>query len=544
MLGTVSQSNAADTTPKKALPIIPQPITIRQNSTSSNEQQNASVFHLSEKTLILTDGAESESDASVFNEFLSANFGFRLKTKRASAEKTAASVIRLIMNKQKPTAQKDAYTLTIKEKEITITGNNAGIFYGLQTILQLLPASANPSLDKTTKTFDLPCCVVEDYPRFGWRGMHLDVSRHFFPKDFVKKYIDLLALYKMNVFHWHLTDDQGWRLEIKKYPKLTSVGAYRKGTLIGHYTNKPVQYDTIRYGGYYTQADAREIVEYARKRHITVVPEIEMPGHASAAVAAYPELASTPGPFEVIRDWGVFKDVFCPKEETFQFLQNVLAEVIAIFPSKYIHIGGDECPKDRWKESAFCQALIKKQGLKDEHELQSYFIQRIEKFVNSKGRQIIGWDEILEGGLAPNAAVMSWRGEKGGIEAAKQRHLVVMSPTTTVYFDYYQSKKPDEPLAIGGFLPLDSVYHYEPIPKELRADEQQYIIGIQANLWTEYIATPEKVEYMLLPRLCALAEVAWTPPAQKNYTGFMERLQQHRRLLDVMKVNYAKSALP
>lgn len=553
MLGNISQSNAADTTPKQTLPIIPQPVVVRETPASPSGQQANTTFQLSEKTLILADGAQTESDANVFNEFLAAHFGFRLKVKRASASQksSAAPVIHLVStkietNKQTAHAHKDAYTLSISEKEITITGNNAGVFYGLQSLLQLLPASqpANQALSKNTKTFALPTCIVEDYPRFGWRGMHLDVSRHFFPKEFVKKYIDYLALYKMNVFHWHLTDDQGWRLEIKKYPKLTSVGAYRKGTLIGHYTEKPDRYDSIRYGGYYTQADAREVVEYARKRHITVVPEIEMPGHASAAVTAYPELACTPGPFEVVKNWGVFPDVFCPKEETFQFLQNVLAEVIAIFPSKYIHIGGDECPKDRWKESAFCQALIKKHGLKDEHELQSYFIQRIEKFVNSKGRQIIGWDEILEGGLAPNAAVMSWRGEKGGIEAAKQHHPVVMSPTTTVYFDYYQSKKPGEPIAIGGFIPLDLVYGYEPLPKELSAAEHQYIIGAQANLWTEYIATPDKVEYMLLPRLCALAEVVWTPPEQKNYDAFMGRLNQHTRLLDAMKVNYSKSALP
>lgn len=544
LLGSLSAGNATDNPSKQTLPIIPQPLVVREAAT-----REATTFQLSEKTILLADGAQTESDAKIFNEFLSAHFGFRLAIKRAAAQKSAASVIRLVAikivaGKQAANTYADAYTLNITEKEITITGNNAGVFYGLQSLLQLLPASANQTLTKGTKTFSLPCCQVEDYPRFAWRGMHLDVSRHFFPKEFIKKYIDYLALYKMNVFHWHLTDDQGWRIEIKKYPKLTSVGGYRKGTLVGHYTNKPPQYDSVRYGGYYTQADAREIVEYARKRHITVVPEIEMPGHASAAVTAYPELACTPGPFEVIKNWGVFQDVFCPEEGTFQFLQNVLAEVIAIFPSKYIHIGGDECPKDRWKQSDFCQALIKKHGLKDEHELQSYFIQRIEKFVNAKGRQIIGWDEILEGGLAPNAAVMSWRGDKGGIEAAKQHHPVVMSPTTNVYFDYYQSQKPDEPLAIGGFLPLDSVYHYEPIPKALAADEQQYIIGAQANLWTEYIQTSDKVEYMLLPRLCALAEVVWTQPAQKNYDNFVGRLKQHTKLLDAMKVNYAKSALP
>ncbi len=530
----------SDNTSKLLHSIIPQPVVVREAPGSVK----GTTFTLSEKTLLLADGAQTESDAKLFNEFLMTNFGFRLQVKRGVAQKSSApSVIRLAMQKAAANAHADSYTLTITEKEILITGNDAGVFYGLQTVLQMLPQAENNVLTKTGKAFSLPCCVVEDYPRFAWRGMHLDVSRHFFPKEFIKKYIDYLALYKMNIFHWHLTDDQGWRIEIKKYPKLTSVGGYRKGTLVGHYTVQPPQYDSIRYGGFYTQADAREIVEYASKRHITVVPEIEMPGHASAAVTAYPELASTPGPFEVIKNWGVFPDVFCPKEETFQFLQNVLTEVMAIFPSKYIHIGGDECPKDRWKQSEFCQALMKKQGLKDEHELQSYFIQRIEKFVNAKGRQIIGWDEILEGGLAPNAAVMSWRGEKGGIAAAKLHHPVVMSPTTTVYFDYYQSKKPGEPLAIGGYLPLDSVYHYEPLSKELSQDEQKYIIGAQANLWTEYIATPDKVEYMLLPRLCALAEVVWSPSVQKNYDNFIVRLKQHTKLLDAMKVNYSKSAL-
>ncbi len=372
-----------DNPPKPLHSIIPQPVVVREAPGSVK----GAAFTLSEKTLLLADGAQTESDAKLFNEFLMTNFGFRLQVKRGVAQKSSApSVIRLAMQKAAANAHADSYTLTITEKEILITGNDAGVFYGLQTVLQMLPQAENNVLTKAGKAFSLPCCVVEDYPRFAWRGMHLDVSRHFFPKEFIKKYIDYLALYKMNVFHWHLTDDQGWRIEIKKYPKLTSVGGYRKGTLVGHYTVQPPQYDSIRYGGFYTQADAREIVEYAHKRHITVVPEIEMPGHASAAVTAYPELASTPGPFEVIKNWGVFPDVFCPKEETFQFLQNVLAEVIAIFPSRYIHIGGDECPKDRWKQSEFCQALMKKQGLKDEHELQSYFIQRIEKFVNSKGR--------------------------------------------------------------------------------------------------------------------------------------------------------------
>ncbi|HHB52580.1 MAG TPA: beta-N-acetylhexosaminidase, partial [Saprospiraceae bacterium] len=314
---------------------------------------------------------------------------------------------------------------------------------------------------------------------------------------------------------------------IKKYPKLQKVAAYRKETLIGHYRDKPHQFDGQRYGGYYTQAEVKDIVAYAKKRNITIIPEIEMPGHAQAAIAAYPELGCTGEPVEVATKWGIFKDVYCPTEETFHFLEDVLTEVMALFPSKYIHIGGDECPKTAWKESAFCQNLIKEKGLKDEHELQSYFIQRIEKFLNSKGRRIIGWDEILEGGLAPNATVMSWRGMKGGIEAAEQNHDVIMTPGTHCYFDHYQSNAADEPLAIGGYLPLEKVYSFEPTPPELSAEKAKHVLGAQGNVWTEYMQTPEQVEYMIFPRMCALSEVLWSPKGGRNYSDFVSRLEAH-----------------
>ncbi len=434
----------------------------------------------------------------------------------------------------------EAYRLEVSPAKITIKASApAGAFYAVQTLRQLLPSHFEGG--RPQEAFPIPSVLINDAPRFPYRGMHLDVGRHFFPVDFIKKYIDLLAMHKLNRFHWHLTEDQGWRIEIKKYPKLQEIAAWRKETLIGHYSDQPHKFDGKRYGGYYTQDEVREVVRYAAERHITVIPEIELPGHSLAALSAYPELACTPGPFEAATKWGIFEDVYCPKEETFEFLENVLAEVIELFPSEYIHIGGDECPKTRWKTCAHCQALIQKEGLKDEHGLQSYFIRRIERFLNSKGRQIIGWDEILEGGLAPNATVMSWRGVSGGIAAAKQGHKVIMTPTSHCYLDYYQSDNPGEPLAIGGFLPLEKVYGYEPIPEELSAQEGRFILGAQGNVWTEYIPTPEKVEYMAFPRAIAIAELTWTPKEKKNYEDFAGRLAKHFTRLDKLQVNYSRA---
>lgn len=517
----------------QTLSIIPQPKEI---------QYQKGVFHFSPETKIVAENSFNSSDIQWFNETLLSYYGYSLQV----VNKTPANGNCIVFARPDWEAGfYENYHLQISVSKITVTAerDGAGNFYALQTLLQILPVQEKSSGKLPPKTnFSLPCVSIKDSPRFEWRGMHLDVCRHFFPVSFVKRYIDLLALYKMNTFHWHLTEDQGWRIEIKKYPKLTTVGAYRNGTMIGKYSNQ--LYDSLRYGGFYTQEEIKEVVAYAQKRHVTIVPEIEMPGHSVAAIASYPWLSCTGKPIEVAKGWGVFDDVYCTKDSTFQFLQDVLTEVIALFPGKYIHIGGDECPKTRWKSCVNCQNRIKKEGLKDEHELQSYFIKRIEKFLNSKGKQIIGWDEILEGGLAPNAAVMSWRGTQGGIDAAKQKHKVVMSPGKPCYFDHYQHKPTlMEPLAIGGYNPVDSVYMYEPMPSQLNETERTYIMGAQGNVWTEYILNEQHVEYMAVPRMTALAEVLWTLPEQKNLKDFKNRFKQHALLLDRMNVFYAKHIL-
>ncbi|MEZ4780475.1 MAG: family 20 glycosylhydrolase [Flavobacteriaceae bacterium] len=437
------------------------------------------------------------------------------------------------------TLSDEGYSLEILPKHINIKAKtDQGAFYAVQSLRQLLP----PEFENGTfqgNDIAIPCTTIKDEPQFAYRGMHLDVGRHMFSVDFIKKYIDALAMLKMNTFHWHLTEDQGWRIEIKKYPKLQEVAAYRNETLIDHYNTQPQQFDGEKYGGYYTQEDIKDVVAYAQSRFVTVIPEIELPGHSQAAIAAYPELGCTGEQVEVATKWGIFEDIYCPKEETFTFLEDVLDEVMALFPSKYIHIGGDEAPKTRWKNCDHCQALIKKEGLKDEHELQSYFISRIEKYLNSKGRQIIGWDEILEGGLAPNATVMSWRGFNGAIEAAKQHHDVILTPGSHCYFDHYQSENKDEPLAIGGFTPLERVYDFDPIPEELTQEEAQYVLGAQGNVCTEYMKTSQKVEYMVFPRILALSEVIWTYPKERNYKEFVSRVEHFHKRLDALNINYA-----
>ena len=436
----------------------------------------------------------------------------------------------------------EGYQLTVAPKKIIVKAKNAvGLFYGVQTLRQLMPVEVeSPSLVEGL-VLTVPACEIKDEPRFGYRGMHLDAGRHMFPIGYIKRYIDMIALHKMNTFHWHLTEDQGWRIEIKKYPRLTEVGAFRKETLVGHGGRQPFIFDGKPYGGFYTQDEVKEIVAYAASKFVTVIPEIEMPGHALAALASYPELGCTGGPYEVQTRWGVFDDVYCAgKEETFKFLEDVLSEVIELFPSKYIHIGGDECPKTRWEKCPLCQNRMKEEGLKDEHELQSYFIQRIEKFILSKGRRIIGWDEILEGGLAPEATVMSWRGTTGGIAAAKQKHDVIMTPYTYVYLDYYQSEPEGEPLAIGGYLPLEKVYSFNPMPAELTPDEQKYILGVQGNLWSEYLNNPGQMEYMAYPRMFAISEIGWTPEKLKDFDDFLSRLQVLRKRYDTIGINYFK----
>ena len=434
---------------------------------------------------------------------------------------------------------KEAYRIEVSKNGITILASAPnGLFYGIQTLIQMMPSKA----DKISE-IKLQRVLIDDYPRFEWRGLHLDVCRHFMPKEFVLKYIDYMSIHKLNTFHFHLTEDQGWRIEIKRYPLLTEVGSKREETIIGNgRTSK--EYDGIPHSGFYTQEDIREIVEYAAKKYVTVVPEIEMPGHALAALAAYPHLGCTSGPYKVATKWGVFDDVMCAgKESTFEFIEDVLEEVLALFPSEYIHIGGDECPKTRWKECPYCQQRIAEEGLKDEHELQSYFIQRAQRFLNSKGRKLIGWDEILEGGLAPNAAVMSWRGMEGGIAAAKQSHYVVMTPGSHCYFDHYQSDPNSQPLAIGGFTPLEKIYSYEPVPEILSPEESHYIMGAQGNVWTEYMKTTDHVEFMVYPRAAALAEVVWSEKSARDYAEFLKRVREQAKRYDVYGINYSKTAL-
>ena len=442
------------------------------------------------------------------------------------------------------TIVKEGYELDISEEEVTIrASNSAGAFYGVQTFRQLLPPFIEDSKNLLIEVVKIPVMKMKDAPAFPYRGMHLDVSRHFYPVPFIKEYISHLAALKMNTFHWHLTDDQGWRIEIKQYPDLTNKGAYREETLIGHYNDTPQQFDGKRYGGFYTQEEVKDIVAFAEQHHVTVIPEIELPGHAQAAIHAYPELGCTDKQVPVATKWGVFENIYCPKPETFTFLKNVLDEVIPLFPGEYIHIGGDEAPKTQWKSCAYCQKLVKEKGLIDEHGLQSYFITEIEKHLNSKGKKIIGWDEILEGGLAPNATVMSWRGTQGAVAAANQGHDVILTPTSHAYFDYYQATYEDEPIAIGGYLPLKKVYGFNPIPKELQGTEAaKHVLGAQGNVWTEYMPTTTQVEYMLFPRILAMSEVVWSGPTDNlevDYPDFLARLETYLERLDTKQVNYA-----
>lgn len=501
--------------------IIPKPVWVKTG---------VGVFKLTKSTKIIIWDEEARVIAEGLNSALLRQYGFRLKiADQGSSDKNI-----IVLSRARFQDATD-YMLSVNKDVILLMGNQEGLFHSVQSLLQLLPEGNGSKID-------IQAVSIKDQPRFPYRGMHLDVSRHFMPVSFVKRYIDLLAQYKFNQFHWHLTDDQGWRIEIKKYPKLTEIGSKRPESHEGVYSTifkgdgRPVE-------GFYTQAEIRDVVAYAKARYINVIPEIELPGHASAALAAYPELgvgcAARDYKFEVKKTWGIFKEVFCPTDETFKFLEDVLDETIKLFPdSPFVHIGGDEVLKDFWKASPFVQDLMKRENLKDEHEVQSYFIRRMEKFVNSKGKKIIGWDEILEGGLAPNATVMSWRGIRGGIAAAKAKHDVIMTPTDFCYFDYGQGDPAFEPLNIGGYLPLEKVYSYDPIPKELTADEQKYILGAQANIWSEYLETPAAIEYMAFPRMLALAEVVWSTPENKNFADFTKRMSANFLLLDKQKVNY------
>jgi len=449
------------------------------------------------------------------------------------------AAIKLEIGTTKAPKNPEGYQLTVNKTGATITASaGAGLFYGSQTLMQLLPTKSQP-------TVMLPYVSINDEPTFKWRGNMLDVARHFFSVAFVKKYIDNLAAYKINTFHWHLTDDQGWRIEIKKYPKLTQISAFRNESLIGaqQLLKKPedFKYDATPYGGFYTQDQIKEVIAYAQKRYITIVPEIEMPGHSVSVLAAYPELACKPGPYQTRTQWGISEDIVCPSEQTFQFFEDVLTEVVQLFPGKYVHIGGDEAPKDRWRESDLVKDIMKRENIDDVEKVQGWFNSRIEKFLMSKGKKLVGWDEILEGGITPSSTIMSWRGEKGGIEAARHGNEVVMSPSTHLYFDHGQNPvphSPEEPLMIGGYHSLEKVYSYNPLSSELTPEQHKLILGPQANLWTEYITTPEKAEYMLFPRLLALSEVAWTPYAKKDYNNFQQRLGKHFPRLDAKKIMY------
>lgn len=497
-------------------------------------------FKLNENVLIAypENNALLQRNAEFLSEYIQQATNYAPKTKAIAAGEQVKNAI--VLGLDPGIANKEGYVLTTTPEGISINGQTEnGVFYGIQTLRKSIPAEAKGA------AILIPAGEIKDEPRFSYRGMHLDVGRHFFPKEFMKKYIDLLALHNMNTFHWHLTDDQGWRIEIKKYPKLTEIGSQRSRTVIGRNTQ---EYDNTPYGGFFTQEEAKEIVKYAQERYITVIPEVDLPGHMLAALAAYPEMGCTGGPYEVCPRWGIFEDVLCiGNDQTMQFLEDVMSEIIEIFPSKYVHIGGDEAPRTRWEKCPKCQARIKAEGLKTdknhtaEDRLQSYCMTRIEEFLNSKGRQIIGWDEILEGDVAPNATVMSWRGMEGGIKAAQLGHDVIMTPTSFCYFDYYQTADTkDEPLGIGGYVPIEKVYSLEPVPAALTEEQSKHILGAQANLWTEYIHSSEHVEYMVLPRMAALAEVQWTQPEKKDFKDFTKRLARLMKFYQRDGFNYAK----
>ena len=518
-----------------SLAIIPRPVQLTRRS---------GAFLLTPTTVIVTDRTTRQIGYQLA-DWMEPATGYRLSV--AAAPGGATRTISLRIDPALSRLGDEGYHLTVSGTRITIRAPHAaGVFYGVETLRQLLPAQIFRSAPVAGVTWTVPAVEIEDMPRFAWRGAHLDVSRSFMPKEFVKKYVDLLALHKLNRFHWHLTDDQGWRIEIKKYPLLTSVGAWRRNSLIGvqHNYADSTQwvYDSVPHGGFYTQDDIREVVAYAAARYVTVVPEIEMPGHAQAAIAAYPWLGNTGQPLEVLGHWGVDENILNPSDSAIHFMQDVLTEVLTLFPSHWIHTGGDEAPKAQWKTSPVAQARIHELGLRDENHLQSWMTAQMSQWLAARGRSLIGWDEILEGGtegLAPNAVVMSWRGIQGGIAAAQAGHDVVMTPTSNTYFDYYQSQdRQHEPMAIGGFLPLDTVYAYEPIPPALDSLQAKHVLGTQGQIWTEYQRTPKNVEFMVFPRLVALAEVAWTPRELKDFGDFKQRLLKHQQRLNVLDVNY------
>ena len=503
-------------------PIIPRPDGIYPVPSS---------FSLNESSTILIENESEEmiNLAQKLKSLIDTIGNLNIEIQNLSEAKGLSNTILLSSTNTTDRLKDGGYRIEVDKDKVVIQGQEFdGLFNGVMSLHQMI--LLHHVMD-STETIEIPNVQMWDDPAFGYRGMHLDVGRHFFPVTFIKKYLDIMALYKFNYYHWHLTEDQGWRIEIKAYPELTEIGAYRK------------EADGSIYGGYYTQDEIKEVVAYAKSLNIAVIPEIEMPGHSEAALACYPQLSCSGEPRETPSLWGVFENVYCAgNEETFEFLENVLDEVMELFPGEYIHIGGDECPKTNWKKCPKCQKRIEEEGLKDEHELQSYFIKRIEKYLSSHGRKLIGWDEILEGGLPPEATVMSWRGMQGGIDAAKEEHQVIMTPTDYCYFDYYQADPEFEPKAIGGYLPLTKVYAFNPVPKELNEEQQAYVIGGQANVWTEYMETTDYVEYMLLPRMLALSEALWSNERNKNFKDFNKRLQTHKKLLTKLGYNYSNGS--
>lgn len=540
-LGAQAGAASAPETNGSAYGIIPKPAKL---SLQSGE------FLIDASTKVYAESRYSDVTRRFLRE-ISAPLGFMpelvvASSPGASSARTAIQPQAGIHIRHRASLAAEAYTLNVAPSRVLIEASSeSGVFYAFQTLRQMLPADIYRRSAIAGNSWVLPAVSIEDAPRFSWRGAHLDVSRHFMPKEFVLKYIDLLALHKLNRFHWHLTDDQGWRIEILKYPRLTEVGSCRDGTLVGRYVTDPAKqvFDGLRHCGYYTQDDIREVVAYAAQRMITVVPEIEMPGHAQAAITAYPYLSSRPDTNPgVWRLWGVSPFILNPSDTSVAFMQDVLREVLELFPSPWIHVGGDEAAKDQWQASPPIQARIRSLGLRNEHEMQSWFIGKMDSFLSANGRRLIGWDEILEGGLALGATVMSWRGMDGGIAAARAGHDVVMAPVGYTYLDYYQSRdQASEPLAIGGFTPLDSVYALEPVPASLTEAEAAHVLGAQAQLWTEYIPGPKQAEYMVFPRLSALSEVVWSSKRQRNFADFMQRLQVHMKRLDVLDVNYRRS---
>lgn len=509
------------------LSVIPAPVKLEQGD---------GAFVMNEQTRILFQegNAEAEKTAAYLAGVLRPATGLPLTVSAAAASAGNALNLRI----QDLGLGAESYRLTASKDRVEITGGDgAGLFYGVQTLRQLFPAAIFSARPVEKQAWSVPAVNIEDYPRFAWRGMMLDTARYFLPKEFVKKFIDALALHKMNHLHLHLTDDQGWRIEIKKYPKLTEVGAWRNETVIGH-PGKNSKFDGQRHGGFYSQDDLREFVAYAADRHITILPEVEMPGHAQAAIAAYPELGNLKKSLPVHTSWGVNKNIFNVEESTILFLQDVLAEVVEIFPSPYIHIGGDEATKDQWKASRAVQKRMADLGIADEAKMQSYFIARMNEFLKSKGRHLIGWDEIMEGGLGKDATVMAWRSIDKAVEAAKAGNDVVMAPTEFTYLDYYQGDPKTEPLGIGGNLPLAKVYGFEPLPVALDKEALKHIMGTQGQLWGEYIPKPDHAEYMAFPRACALAEVAWSPKEQRVYDNFLARLKEHLARLAAMGFRY------